>query len=475
MAGKSAEHSIDRVRREDMLLFANAGFTATGQGGFYHGKTEERLSLTFLHEYVAQNYRHLYRLMLAGGLNDHNLAHAVFTLLSVGAPADAQERTLENQLLEAAMARLPPQRVYRLCERLADGRVNNRRTRALIAGWLGRRKNLAFDAVKYRHRMKKAVVHAHCAISPEVKRFLYQGASGKPYQEELLEAYRRAHYDQRAIYELPFTVAQGLAQRKGVPREQFMVKIAPRMTEREKLRWQDQKAASYDPHRTDLVELCLYLLRLPSDQRDPVLTQARARAVALVPTLRLPPQLVQRRVAAVLDRSRSSYGAAQARRRPLAVALAVHLVLEAACPRYSAHWSFPTPNLVQLEPTGHTALGEPLLEALRESPEVVLVISDARENAPSGACEAIASAVKERLPGISPLWVHFNPTFSPDDFQPMALGPSWPVVGIRQVEDLATGFVLASFARRGGQVAELESYLASRADSFVKKRPAHAL
>lgn len=471
MAVEGVEESMDRVRREDLLLFANAGFTATGQGGFYHGRTEERLSLAFLHEYVAQNYRHLYRLMLAGGLNDHNLAHAVYTLLAAGAPADPRERALESGLLESAMAKLPPQRVYRLCERLAQARVNNRRTRALIAGWLKRRKNLAFDAVKYRRRMKKAVAHAHCAVSPEIKRFLFEGANGKPYRDVLLETYRRAHYDQRAIYELPFTVAQGLAQRKGVPREQFMERIAPRMTEREKLRWQRQGADAYDPHSADLVELCLYLLRLPCDQREPVLTQARERAAALAPNLSLPPQLARGRVAAVLDRSRSSYGAAQARRRPLAVALAVHLVLEAACPHYSAHWSYPTPDLVELHPVGHTALGEPLLEALRESPETVLVVSDARENAPSGACEAIAAAVRARLPGPTPLWVHFNPTFDPDDFQPMPLGPSWPVLGIRRVEDLATGFVLADFARGGGRVADLEAYLSSRLDSFLGRRP----
>jgi hypothetical protein len=128
--------SYDRVRREDMLLFVNAGLTATGQGGFYHGAVEERLSLSFLHQYIAENYRRLYTLLLAGGLNDHNTAHAIFTLLAGGAPKDPKERALENELLSKSMAKLPPQRAYRLCERLAEGRVNNRRTRAVIATYL---------------------------------------------------------------------------------------------------------------------------------------------------------------------------------------------------------------------------------------------------------------------------------------------------------------------------------------------------
>lgn len=32
------ETSLERVRREDLHLFINAGLTATGQGGYYHGR-----------------------------------------------------------------------------------------------------------------------------------------------------------------------------------------------------------------------------------------------------------------------------------------------------------------------------------------------------------------------------------------------------------------------------------------------------
>jgi hypothetical protein len=280
-------------------------------------------------------------------------------------------------------------------------------------------------------------MHSHAGVTPEVKRFLFEGAGKKPYSDPMLETYRKAHYDQRHIYELPFTVAQGLAQRKKIPREEFLEKIAPRMTDREKLRWQQAGAAAFDPSSADLVELCIYLLRLPKEERLTLLPTVRQRAVDLVPKLQLPESLARSRVAVVLDRSRSSYGGGQARRRPLAVALAAHLALEAACASYSAHWSYLTPELADLHPTGHTALGEPLLEALAQKPEVVIVISDARENAPSGACEAIASAFQARLPN-APLWIHFNPTFDPDDFQPMSLGPTWSVVGIRRAEDLAT-------------------------------------
>lgn len=466
MSSLSFQARFDRVRREDLLLFINAGLTATGQGGFYHGAREERLSLAFLHSYVVENYRNLYSVMLAAGLNDHNLAHALFTLLRSGPPPESETRALENALIPLAVRRLPPQRAYRLFERLAGERVNNRRTRAAIRVYLEGRKNLAFDAVKYRARLKKAVLHAHLSVPSEIQQFLFQGARARNYRDPLLEAYRRAHYDRRAIYELPFTVAQGLAQRQRIPREEFMEKIAPRMTEREKLRWQQSGAQAFDPNRAELVELCLYFLRLPSGERSPILGAMRERARALVESLDLPVFLREGKVAAVFDRSFSSYGSGQARRRPLAVALAVHLMLEAACPSYDPHWSLPTADLCDLAPSGRTALGEPLLDALEGSPDMVVVVSDGRENSPPGAAEAIASAVVARFPQ-PPRRVHLNPVFDPDDFSPLGLGPSWPTVGLRQAEDLATALAIARFAHGDIEVCELEAYFRRRAQVWL--------
>lgn len=464
---------FDRVRREDLLLFVNAGLTATGQGGFYHGAVEERLSLNFLHSYIAENYRALYSVMLAAGLNDHNLAHAIFTLLRAGPHADLTARGIENGLLGLAVKRLPPQRAYRLFERLADERVNNRRTRAVIQSYLRGRKNLAFDAVKYRARLKKAVLHSHFKIDSEIKQFLFQGARAKVYRDPLLETYRKAHYDRHSVYELPFSVAQGLAQRFGIPKAEFLEKIAPRMTEREKLRWQNAGAQKFDPNQADLVEFALYFLRLPKAERPPVLEQMRGRAQAVAESLALHKVLPNGRVAAVLDRSYSCTGSRQTNRRPLAVALAVHLLLEAGCPDYVAYWSLPTPDLCALKPAGQTALGDPLLDALEGSPGTVVVVSDARENAPQGACEAIAAAVTARFPKV-PAWVHLNPVFDPDDFSPMGLGATWPSLGLRQVEDLPTALSLARFARGQLGVEALEAVFWERAESLLEAEVKHA-
>ena len=334
------ETADQRVEREDLHLFINAGLTTTGQGGYYHGAEAERLSLAFLHRYIALNYRPLYTLCLASGLNDHNLSHALFTLLQAGSPQNRTERELENALLKCALKRLPPHRAYRLFERLAKSRVNNRRTRALVKAYLESRP-LAFDAIKYRRRFRVAMQHAHFKAPADVARFVFEGARGKPYSTALLETYRLAHYDGSCIYKLPFTVAQGLARARGIEQSVFMKKIAPMMTEREKLRAQSSGSQEFDPNRLDMVELCVYYLSCDRERRSELLPMLRERARRQADDPGLAEALRGRRLASVLDRSRSSVGTRTARRRPLAVALAVHLVLESLGETYNAHWSHP--------------------------------------------------------------------------------------------------------------------------------------
>lgn len=457
----TTESNLERVRREDLHLFINAGLTATGQGGYYHGKEQERLSLAFLHKYIATNYRQLYSLCLAAGLNDHNLSHSIFTLLASGTP---QEQKQENQLLGFAVKKLPPHRAYRLFERLAQKRVNNRRTRAVIAGFLNSRHDLVFDAIKYRKRLRRAVKHAHFKLPSEVSRFLFEGAKGKPYSIPMLETYRKAQYDASAIFKLPFSVAQGLAQRKGIDQKTFMKRITPMMTEREKLRAQASGAGEFDPSKLDLVELCVYYLKCDRPKRMELLEQMKARAATHADQLGIDPS---RRVAAVLDRSRSSFGGVEGRRRPLALALAVHLTLEALYTDYNAHWSCPTEEILNVHPRGHTALARPLLEALEGEPDLVVVVSDGRENAPRGACQAIAKAMTEKLPEQTPQFLHLNPVFNPDDFMPVSLGEHWPTVGVKRVEDLGTALAFARFADGAIHVRELLTFLQKRAEEMT--------
>lgn len=135
-----------------------------------------------------------------------------------------------SRLPSPAGVRSPRHRVYRLFRELRRRGVNNRRTRAIIRDWMAGRRDPAFDLVKYRSAVKAAVKHAHLRLPGEQRAFLFAPSGVRAFETPLFERWRRAHYEQSAIYELPYTVAEGFAAKHRIPREVFLERIRPRMT-----------------------------------------------------------------------------------------------------------------------------------------------------------------------------------------------------------------------------------------------------
>jgi hypothetical protein len=156
------ETYADLIGCEDVLLFANAAITSTGQREFHSAAGKQRLSLAFLHSYIHGNYPDLYAATLALDVNDHNAALIIANLLRRKGGHQG-----DGRLIAWRLARMSPPRVYRLFQELRRAGVNNRRTRALVRDWLAARPYLAFDAVKYRSAVKPAVRHAH--LSPRAE------------------------------------------------------------------------------------------------------------------------------------------------------------------------------------------------------------------------------------------------------------------------------------------------------------------
>lgn len=464
------ESRVERVEREDLVLFINACFACTGQREFYGDAAGQSVSIDFLHRYILGNYRRLYAWTLAAGVNHFNQAQIVLHLLASGADTPPDQRAEENALITSALERLPPPRVYRLFEALRDRRVNNRRTRALIRDYLARRPDPAFDAIKYRGRLRAAAAHAHLRLPGELGPFLFEGRKQRVYATELFETFRQAHYAREAVYRLPYTVAEGLAAQLDIPRDVFLEGISARLTALERLRLQEaagpDRDLGLDLGRAPLTRLALYVLGLPTAERsaraaelEAALRQSAARAFRRTP-YRLG------RVAAILDRSYSSGGSAEKRRRPLAVALAASALLEEAAREYRAFW---TPALEADRPAltvtahGQTDLASPLLEALRWAPDLVVIVSDGWENCPPGAVTQLVRAFRARIPGADRTSiVHMNPVFDADTLAPKTLGPDLPTVGVRDAEDLLTMLGFARFAEGAAPLAELEAYLAAR-------------
>ncbi|MFI7126955.1 hypothetical protein ACIBQ1_14770 [Nonomuraea sp. NPDC050153] len=455
------ETYADLIECEDVLIFANAAITSTGQREFHGSAGEQRLSLDFLHRYVQGNYPDLYAATLALDINDHNAALIIANLLSGHAG--------DGRLIARRLERMSPPRVYRLFQRLRRDGVNNRRTRALIRDWLNGRPDLAFDAVKYRARVKSAVRHAHLRLPGELGDFLFAPFSRARYETPVLEAWRRAHFDKSALYDLPYTVAEGFAARHGIGRELFMERIAPRLTRLERLRLTESASRGGVDTEADLaamplVRLASYVLSLGADVRA-------GRRAELVGALRAAAGRVAGAragtwgsVAAVLDDSFSSFGSPVKRRRPLAVALACHYLLEALAGDYRGLWLSSGADPLQVRPYGPTPLGQRILDALEHRPGLLVIVSDGWDNAPPGLAGEVLRVWRRKLdPGGEVGIVHVNPVYDADQFDVRRLSPMVPTAGIRDAEDLPALVELARFAEGRTGLGELRTYLEDRA------------
>ncbi|MFJ8841318.1 hypothetical protein ACIRFF_00270 [Streptomyces cyaneofuscatus] len=479
---RTPENSADLVAAEDVLLFANAAITATGQREFRSGALDQQLSLDFLHTYVRVNYRRVYAASLALDINDHNAARIVLGLLETAGEASAEERRTEGRLIAARLARLPPQRVYRLFGEVRRAGINNRRTRAIMRDWLAARPDLGHDAVKYRSGVKAAARHVHLRCPQgaeplaEVGAFLFRPGKLPRYEHPLLDAWRRAHYEQGAVAELPFTVAEGFAARHGMKREVFLKRAAPRMTRLERLRTHAAfQRTDVDLTVMPLTRLALYVLALPFEQRA-------ARRAELTGALRTAARRAAGRhagswgrVHAVLDDSFSSSGSGQKRRRPLAVALACHHLLEVLAEpgAYRGLWTSGRGDALLVRPWGPTPLGMRVLDALEPgpggaAPDRLVIVSDGWDNAPAGLAGEVLRVWRARLdPGRRTAVVHVNPVYDADGFDVRRLTAGVPTAGIRDAEDLPALVEIARFAEGRTGAAELYAYLDRRVALFL--------
>ena len=464
----------EQVAREDLVMFVNACFACTGQREFYSDGSDQRVSIDFLHRYILGNYRLLYARTLAAGINHFNQAQIILNLLATGRDAARAHQAEENGLLTAALHALPPPRAWRVLETLRGRRINNRRARAVAREYVARRRDLAFDAVKYRSKVHGAARHAHLCLPGEVGGFLFRGWQRKVFQTPLLESFRQAHHSAEAVYRLPYTVAEGLAAKHKIPRDVFLERIAPLLTAGERLRLQKTAARvgdavlAVDWERLPLTTLALYALSLTDDERRarhdvlcPAL-EAAARQALLKAPLRLG------RVAAVLDGSYSSSGSSEKRRRPLAVAVASHSLLQSAAQEYRAFWTCPTADPLMARAHGQTDLATPLLDALDWGADLIVIVSDGCENDPPRGASEVLRVFRLRLdPARRTSIVHCNPVFDPDDFTLRPLSPLVPTVGLRDAEDLPTMLGFARFAEGTLPLSDLEAYLASRAARMI--------
>ena len=475
---KSWFEQVADIEREDVLMFINSCFTCTGQKEFYSDGEGQKVSLNFLHDYILGNYRLLYARTLAAGINHFNIGQIIIKLLATGKDTPPEQKEEEGKLIAQALRKLPTQRAWKVLAQLQTLRINNRRSRAIAKDYLQQRQDLSFDAVKYRLKLKAIAVHNHLSLPGELGTFLFNPQQPKRYHNELFENFRQAHFTAEAIYKLPFTIAEGLAAKKNIPRAEFLTRIEPQMTRGEKLRYvQTAERVStrtkkvqlqVDWQRLSLTRLALYILSLSIEQRKAQFDLFQQVLIMSAQKICRNTGLKLGKVAAILDCSYSASGSAEKRRRPLGIALAAHYLLKSCADEYRSFWTIPVSEPLLVRAQGQTDLATPLLDALEWQADLVIIISDGYENdPPEGAAEVLriyrTKLDRDRKTPI----IHCNPVFDPNTFSPYILSPHIPTLGIREAEDLPTLINFARFADGNVSLKELEDYLASRVQQML--------
>jgi hypothetical protein len=131
-------------------------------------------------------------------------------------------------------------------------------------------------------------------------------------------------------------------------------------------------------------------------------------------------------------------------------------------------WTSPPSRPLLVQARGSTRLAEVVLDALEDRPDWVVIVSDGWENDPPFAAAELIELYRRHVDVEQRTrFVHANPVFDSENFQPKPLtglrpGVRLPVVGIRNAEDWPTLFGFLRFATGEGTLAELEDYLEAR-------------
>lgn len=490
----------ERVTREDTVHFINAAVSATSQEEFYDSAGRQSLSLSFLHEYMRVNYPLVYVKCLAAGINHHNQGRIIISVMFNGLHDSAykQHRSEIYDYIMAALTLMPPQRAMKILMVLVRRRVNNRTMRRLIRDFLTSRPNPIFDAVKYRSKVKVLARHAHLKLShlhdegAEYNEFLFEPKRMRKFETPLFEKYRAAHYAKDAVFDLPYTIAIGLAAKHEIPADVFMEKIKPQLTKAENERLgETAKRANvdigHDLSRMGLTRLAIYVLSLKVkdriERRDEITSafEAAAKKASHLQPINLP------KTAAILDRSYSTSGSYEKRRRPLALSLGVHYLLKEVCKNskksdtYKDFWTVDTPDPHLVTAKGQSDLIKPLLAALKWGAKQVVIVSDGYENAPPFGVRQLMEIYNKNISSkyeaeerVS--FLHLNPVFDASSFDLRPISPDIVTMGLRNVEDIFTALNFARFAAGHADIEALEVYLDQAMDEMMsdarKKRDA---
>jgi hypothetical protein len=428
--------------KEAVLAFIDTMMTATGQKTYYNTKKEQQEVLTQVHDAVFTVNRGLYAAMLTlPGVLDRSIQTGVARLFETSYN-DESFLTPENEgvVISHLCGKLPANRLLNMFGEIIDKKICNNASRRFFLRSVIGQKRLPWWAVKYRRKIRRALIHAWgrekasalrsiLAKTPanwtaQERRFvakfvdrympesltkpkthLYQfighvlkSERTEPYTAPLLRAFYDARADLEKGSDLPREILEGIRGRfhKGIDKGVVYELTKGTMTEKQKV--SSKRAAAdagvtldVDWTKQDMVRTYVYALEEGMDDDIRAALNKKAMEVASV----FP--LSYEHVAVVVDTSESMFGSDQAKRRPMAIALAMRDVLVSTARKkttvIATNGDFDAYGITQ--PEDDTDLATSLLEAFLEEPDAVYLITDGYENVPAGRVEEVMAAVRK--------------------------------------------------------------------------------
>ncbi len=429
--------------------FLDQATTGMNRATHYNTKADQQRAERLAHAAMFSVDRQTYGLLSClSGLTDNSRKLAAWMLLEwpgVGNPT-AYDLQYERELVKALVKGVTAPRMFQLFGLLRETKCNNARTRRVILSALLGSNKLDWWSVKYRRKMRLALQHAWgkrtASMVASVCRkqhwtqkergilndhvWAYVDADGDRNEVRqcvafvlgstdgrwtvpLLEAYVNSRDDLSDGRNLPPEVLEGI--RSVYHRSSShddVIRLTARtkaFTDGQKIKHQRraQKAGArldFDPKRYDAVKLYIYAYeRGMSAAIRAALDEKATQAAQLLP-------LDCSDAVVLVDASVSMSGDSTQKLRPMASALALSDMLEAAGARRVLVGGKRSGRLVH--PSGDTSLALPLAKAMRDgSPSAVYVISDGYDNTPAGRFAETVRAIRH-MGILTPIY-HLNP------------------------------------------------------------------
>lgn len=435
---KSSEVAVKKM----LVSFMEMAGTTTGQSTYYDSKGGQQKAIMDLHDGLMGANRGLYAALLAfPGVNDIHKQLGLMRLLGCGFGSDKSLLTLdqESRLIEYLAEGLPIPRLLKTFGHMRTNKINNSRTRRLILSAILNGGSLEFWSVKYRRKLKSAIVHAiggarasalrtilskadqvttdkereffdYCigrhvrsqalrksAMLKECICFILGGNPENGYTTDLIRRYYGARADLDSGKGLPRETLEGIrgSYHKDEPKGKILELSKQTMSETDKMRSQSAAAKAgveieFDPSKQDIVSLFVYALEKGMTDRISKAISKKAGEIARS----LP--LSYDKVGVVLDASMSMFGTSEAKRRPMAIALAMRDILTSMAKNGSfesvAGGAPGERGLVY--PQGDTSLAESVLDVAEKDVDAMFIITDGYENAPAGRVNEVIKAMR---------------------------------------------------------------------------------